>query len=49
MKVEGLCIGGSGVSSKNKQVGYVLYCKWKPNAEMERFTWIIQNIFTPFV
>ncbi len=38
-----------GVSNKNKQVGCVLYFKGKPNAEMERFAWITQNMFTPFV
>ncbi len=49
MKVEGLCIGSSGVNNKNKRVGYVLYCKRKLNAKMEIFAWIIQNIFTQFV
>ncbi len=49
MEVEGLCVGGFGVNNKNQQVDCVLYCKGKPNAEVDRFLWIIQNIFTPFV
>ncbi len=49
MEGEGLCVGGSGVNNKNKQIGYVLYRKGKPNSEVDRFLWIIQNISTPFV
>ena len=49
-KVEGLCVGGYGVNG-SKSPGYVLFMRGGEDkgAEKERFRWIQENIFFPFI
>ena len=49
LKIEGLSIGGSGVTVGTKQCGYLLFMKGQKGADYDRYRHYRDNVLIPFI
>ena len=49
LEIEGLCVGGGGVTLGNKQKGYVIFMRGEKGMDKKRYEMYRDNIFLPFV
>ena len=49
LQIEGLCIGGGGVSIGNKEKGYIMFMKNDADANKQRYKYYRDEILIPFI